>query len=367
MIKLSEHCNTVQVPFLVTSVSSNEPILGYNVIQHLLQTVNSNNAIDLLRRTLPAANEAQVNALYKELKDNGDGTLGTVKVGRRNIVVPQQSSIVVSVPFKGRQLQPGCEALFVPSHQLDALGISTQEMLVEVKPNHAGRVKLLLCNPSKNDSVLSKGTLLGRFEKICSSIPFGIAGSSSDHVQTTVNQFTERCSPDTIDAIVSAVRLDEPTCSSISTPVKEAEAVKEQLIQGASLPIIDNSTLAKEQRNDEDISTILLWVQKGEKPTKQVTKGWSPAAKCLLREWAKLKVENGLLRREISYPREGIIQQVVLPKCFRKLVLKHLHNDLGHLGHERVLSFVRDRFYWAHMSSGPAVTNIPQLNTQPQL
>lgn len=49
-------------------------------------------------------------------------------------------------------------------------------------------MKLLLCNPSKNDSVLSKGTLLGRFEKICSSIPFGIAGSSSDHVQTTVNQ-----------------------------------------------------------------------------------------------------------------------------------------------------------------------------------
>lgn len=866
MMKLSEHCNAVQVPFLVTSVSSNEPILGYNVIQHLLQTVHSNNAIDLLRLTLPAANEAQVNALYKELKDNEDETLGTVKVGRRNIVVPQQSSIVVSVPFKGRQLQPGCEALFVPSHQLDALGISTQEMLVEVKPNHAGRVKLLLCNPSKNDSVLSKGTLLGRFEKICSSIPFGIAGSSSDHVQTTVNQvsaendgkwdppvdltdsplnteqkrrvesllreeckaftvndddigcaidlelglelmdkapvhssymavprplyqevkdyisnllqkhwirrstspysspivcvrkkdgslrlcvdfrklnaktvqnqhpiprvqdaldslggsqwfslldqskayhqgfvkeesrkytsfvtpwgqyewnripfgltgapgifqaymnealeglrdkcclpylddilvysnsfeshlndlkcvltrirekglklkpskchlfqkqirylghlvttqghtvdptdqeaviklkdqrpktvgdvrkimgfigyyrsyipnfsrrakpiydllrnenvptqsnkkqkkmksqtsgqkgssvhitwttqhqnileelidillhppvmtypdfdrpytlhidasqmglgailyqkqdhgklavvayasrtltpaeqnyhlhsgkleflalkwavterfrdylyyaphfevysdynplryiftapkldatrlrwvsmladfrfhihykpgvrncdadglsrmpldvsqFTERCSPDTIDAIVSAVRLDEPTCSSISTPVKEAEAVEEQLIQGASLPIIDNSTLAKEQRNDEDIGTVLLWVQKGEKPTKQVTKGWSPAAKCLLREWAKLKVENGLLRREISYPREGIIQQVVLPKCFRKLVLKHLHNDLGHLGAERVLSSVRDRFYWAHMSS----------------
>lgn len=61
-------------------------------------------------------------------------------------------------------------------------------MLVEVKPNHAGRVKLLLCNPSKYDSVLPEGALLGRFERICSSIPFGIAGSSSDHVQTTVNQ-----------------------------------------------------------------------------------------------------------------------------------------------------------------------------------
>lgn len=99
-----------------------------------------------------------------------------------------------------------------------------------------------------------------------------------------VSQFTERCSTDTIDAIVSAVRLDEPTCSSISTPVKEAEAVEEQLIQGASLTIIDNSTLAKEQRNDEDIGTVLPWVQRGGKPTKQLTKGLSPAARCLLRE-----------------------------------------------------------------------------------
>lgn len=147
------------------------------------------------------------------------------------------------------------------------------------------------------------------------------------------------------------MRLNEPSCSSISTPVKEAEAVQEQLIQGVSLPIIYNSTLAKKQRNDEDIGTVLTWVQKGVKPTKEVTKGWSSAAECLLREWAKLKVENGLLRMEILYPRKRITQQVVLPKCFRKLVMKHLHIDLGHLRAERVLSCVRDRFYWAHMSS----------------
>lgn len=92
-----------------------------------------------------------------------------------------------------------------------------------------------------------------------------------------VSQFTERCSPDTIDAIVSAVRLDEPTCSSISTPVKEAEAVEEQLIQGASLTIIDNSTLAKEQRNDEDIGTVLPWVQRGGETYQASNKGMEPS------------------------------------------------------------------------------------------
>jgi hypothetical protein len=92
-------------------------------------------------------------------------------------------------------------------------------------------------------------------------------------------------------------------------------------------------------------------VKKGTKPSKDVTKEWGSAFKRLLREWPKLEIVNGLLRRSISLPREGHIQQLVLPNCFRKLVLKHLHNDLGHLGAEKSFSSVRDRFYWPKMRS----------------
>jgi hypothetical protein len=49
-LKLSEKCNAVQVPFIVTNVlGMNEPILGYNVIQYLLETVHSSDAVELLR------------------------------------------------------------------------------------------------------------------------------------------------------------------------------------------------------------------------------------------------------------------------------------------------------------------------------
>ena len=69
----------------------------------------------------------------------------------------------------------------------------------------------------------------------------------------------------------------------------------------------------------------------------------------LLREWSRLKVEDGILWRVIKLPREGEVSQLVLPKEQRSSVLHHLHNDMGHLGLDRVFALVRDRYFWPHM------------------
>ena len=39
-------------------------------------------------------------------------------------------------------------------------------------------------------------------------------------------------------------------------------------------------------------------------------------------------------------------RQLVLPLHFQTIVLKHLHDDMGHQGIDRTLSLVRSRFYW---------------------
>ena len=68
-------------------------------------------------------------------------------------------------------------------------------------------------------------------------------------------------------------------------------------------------------------------------------------AKCLLHEWNLLKVdENGILYRCTKNR-----SQLVLPAKFQELILKQLHDEMGHQGAERVTSLVRDRFYWPHM------------------
>ncbi|KAJ7994978.1 hypothetical protein DPEC_G00255140 [Dallia pectoralis] len=43
--------------------------------------------------------------------------------------------------------------------------------------------------------------------------------------------------------------------------------------------------------------------------------------------------------------------QLVLPEALRSLVLKSLHDDMGHMGAERTLDLIRKRFYWPKMSA----------------
>ena len=41
--------------------------------------------------------------------------------------------------------------------------------------------------------------------------------------------------------------------------------------------------------------------------------------------------------------------QLVLPHCYRMTVYKELHQNMGHLGAERVVELARERFFWPHM------------------
>lgn len=64
----------------------------------------------------------------------------------------------------------------------------------------------------------------------------------------------------------------------------------------------------------------------------------------LLHEWGKLHLIDGLLYRKTSQR-----SQLVLPAQYRPLVLKYLHDDMGHMGTERVLGLTRDRLYLPYM------------------
>ena len=41
--------------------------------------------------------------------------------------------------------------------------------------------------------------------------------------------------------------------------------------------------------------------------------------------------------------------QLVLPSAHIDVILKSLHNDMGHPGIDRTMLLVRDRFYWPGM------------------
>ena len=63
------------------------------------------------------------------------------------------------------------------------------------------------------------------------------------------------------------------------------------------------------------------------------------------REKAKLVIDTeDVLRRQTATR-----TQLVVPPKFRPLILRELHEEMGHLGVERTLHLIRERFFWPHM------------------
>ena len=56
--------------------------------------------------------------------------------------------------------------------------------------------------------------------------------------------------------------------------------------------------------------------------------------------------KEGVLHRIINDPHEGLLEQLVLPKCLKPSLHRLLHDQAGHQGIERTISLVRRRFYW---------------------
>lgn len=109
------------------------------------------------------------------------------------------------------------------------------------------------------------------------------------------------------------------------------------------IPAISPSELVKSQREDEATGLVVRLKDSGIVLMRNKEKG--PTRK-LLYEWTKLRMENGLLYRQA-----GGRKQLVLPTKYRDTVLRHLHDNMAHVGTERVLHLVRQRFFWPFMKN----------------
>lgn len=117
------------------------------------------------------------------------------------------------------------------------------------------------------------------------------------------------------------------------------------------LPVISPLThadLKEEQRADPAIREVIFQLETGEKVSSTVREELSELP-LLLREWNRLELENGVLYRR-RQDEDKLVLQLVLPPVLRSTVLKSLHNDMGHMGIERTLDLVRQRFFWPKMA-----------------
>ena len=111
--------------------------------------------------------------------------------------------------------------------------------------------------------------------------------------------------------------------------------------------LINNMTLRDwrhHQTRDPIIESFLRTLTQGRRPSIQ-TIPRSSEAMSLYREFDHLKQHRGVLYRSTVVDGEDKLQ-LVLPAKFRETALRGLHDDTGHMGRNRTLTLLRDRFYW---------------------
>lgn len=114
-----------------------------------------------------------------------------------------------------------------------------------------------------------------------------------------------------------------------------SETVPESFEYFDGFPIVHSVSeeeLKEKQRADPAIREVIHNLESGDTSPPTVRKELSdfPFLVC---EWKKLELKNGILYRKRTIGEE-IQYQLVLPDELQNVVLKSLHNDMGHLGLE---------------------------------
>ena len=103
------------------------------------------------------------------------------------------------------------------------------------------------------------------------------------------------------------------------------------------------------QLQDDTIRPVIEAKENDQRPSRDQQKSGSMEQRRLFQLWDQLLVRDGILYRQfVGLSGAPNHLQLVLPKSLRETVLKELHEGAvgGHLGEEKTLSRLKERYYW---------------------
>lgn len=165
-----------------------------------------------------------------------------------------------------------------------------------------------------------------------------------------MEQYIHTCSqemgPEVITTVTQTLHLEsqerEPWMCPATITAACTDVEQERITSPVAEIPIEN--LKKAQEEDPVIGKVREYIITGQWPHLKGRDRRDDTC-VLVRERNKLFVnEDGILYRK-SVARA----QLVLPAAFHQLIYRELHEEMGHLGVERTLSLIRDRFYWPYM------------------
>ena len=130
----------------------------------------------------------------------------------------------------------------------------------------------------------------------------------------------------------------------------ELNLIQKSMVVDSS-PKLTHSNWVKEQSEDSEIN-LIIQLLKSDKLKKYVAREMdSSGVRVPLKYHRDLFVRNGLLYWRVTLKNhQEPISQFVLPKCFICKVILACHDANGHLGMERTLRLLQERFFWPKMA-----------------
>lgn len=162
-------------------------------------------------------------------------------------------------------------------------------------------------------------------------------------LEDRIEKHSESISPD----VVSAVWQGRKAAQDNDVPWVAALQLRD--VTGDAIPLNSVASVTPEdisaaQHEDPAIKEIISLKLRNWTPNERDKRNMERQTNRLLYEWNRLVVENGILYRQTDKHR-----QLVLPEKLKLRVLKTLHNDMGHVGADKVTHLARERFYWPYM------------------
>ena len=179
---MSEDAEPLLVPFLVTEEEISMPMIGYNVIEELvkgeIQHSNPNIAEMLggaLRDVSKKKVEGLINMIQKKVSYTEPESIGGVKVGRKDIVIPIGTNMKMKCISHCGPIRVDTPVIYQPNLKLDLkYNLVIGEGIVIAKGGKNTQFLVPVSNPSSSDIILKAKTKVGLIVPVASIIPFPI-------------------------------------------------------------------------------------------------------------------------------------------------------------------------------------------------
>ena len=173
-------CESMMVPFLVSSGDMDSPLIGYNVIEEIVKvnsSVNSKHSfLQSLSNSFTNTNTEKAEALVNLIHSIEETSeLCSIKTGKRNIVIPKDSSKVIVCRMNGGPFDQSQPVMFEPDEeQMWPEGLEFTDSLHSLHRGSSARIKISAQNTTDHDITLLRRTKLGRLQLVKSVTPLEV-------------------------------------------------------------------------------------------------------------------------------------------------------------------------------------------------